>query len=191
MLNNKIWKGIYETEKKILPMLLRYTLANNITLIIIGSEIGHIGQIKELKFYEKILGTQNGWQLKLRSDMFNNYYLMYNSDLIVSIDFTLGQEGLIIGKRSVFFSSRLKFINDKSRYCISGSRVLDPKGEFWTDETTHEEFKRIMNFSLRSSDSVWKGTVSKYQEYILDYDPQNLKFINLMKKLNIPLKNGI
>ena len=181
---------LYKAEKRILPMLLKYCLNNKIPLLILGISKNFTDNELEFKYYRKILGTNKGWKLKKRKNIFDNYFEMFNSKLVVSIDSFLGYEGVIFCKRLAIFSSRLKFENDKNRYHSPGCRVLKNKGEFWTTDTSFEEFKRIMKFALTSNNYLWNNIVNKYKHNIIDHDPENSKFINLMKKLNIPMKNG-
>ena len=57
------------------------------------------------------------------------------------------------------------------------------KGEFWSDEDTKEEIKRIVNFSLESDESKWKEVVKKIFPDLIDIDANNLTFRRNIKNL--------
>jgi len=179
----------YEPEIRILPMILNHLSVQKIPLAILSCSQNLKDYDREYAFYKDILGSDNGWALERQLDTFSNYFHIKNSDLAISISSTLGYEGVAMGKRSAIFGSRQEFITDKNLQCSLGGGELNNKGEFWTDETTKQEFDRVMNFALYSTELVWKSTINKYQEHIMNYDPGNLIFINLMKKLNVSLKN--
>ena len=180
---------LYEPEIRILPMILNHSLAKKTPLTILSCSNNLKDYDKEYTFYKDILGSDHGWALERQLNTFSNYFFVKNSDLVISIDSSLGYEGVAMGKRSAIFGSRFEFTTDKDWYCNQGGEELDKKGEFWTDETTKQEFDRVMDFALNSSELVWKNTVTKYKEHIMNYDPGNTIFIDLMKKLNVSIKN--
>jgi surface carbohydrate biosynthesis protein len=180
---------LYEPEIRILPMILSYSSAQKIPFVILSCSNNLNDYDREYIFYRDILGYDNGWILKRKLDTFSNYFSIKNSDLVISIDSTLGYEGVVMGKRSAIFGARFEFTTDKAWYCNLGGGELNKKGEFWTDETTKQEFERVMDFALNSKELIWKSTVNKYKEYIMNYDPGNSIFIDLLKKLNVSFKN--
>ena len=186
--NIEFGPNIYEPEMRILPMVLNHSLANEFPLAILSCSNNIKDYDREYRFYKDILGSDNGWKLEKMLNTFSNYFFINNCDLVISIDSTLGYEGVAMGKRSAIFGSRIKFTMEKNRPFL-GNGELNKKGEFWTDETTKKEFDRVMDFALNSTELVWKSTVNKYKSSIMNYDPGNLIFINLMKKLNISLRD--
>ena len=184
---------LYEPEIRILPMILNHSSAQNIPLAILSCSNNLKDYDREYIFYRDILGSDYGgggrWVLERKLDTFSNYFSIKNSHLVISIDSTLGYEAVAMGKRTAIFGSRLDFTTDKYWYCSIAGGELGKKGEFWTDETTKKEFDRVMDFALNSTELVWKSTVAKYKGYIMNYDPGNSIFIDLMNKLNVSLKN--
>ncbi len=177
-------KNFYEPDRIMVKKLQSFCIANNLEFAIAGTTSSEKGN--EFKFFESALGDSS-WIFLPKKDIFSSYYEVFNSQYVVCLESTLAYEALSRGKRVGFFPCRKKYIDVKNGRNFDAA--FDKKGEFWTDEITDNEFEKVMNFVVNSNDVIWNSTVDKYKDDLIAYEPGNTKFIDLMKELEVPIKD--
>lgn len=169
----------YQPEKNILPILLEICKEKKMKLEVIGRCQGEDSD-NEKNFYEKILGKDN-FDFYPQGDKVC-YHVSDESRLSINIYSAFGLETLARGNRCCFFNVRGKYCKEDSISCFWPGN-FPKKGEFWSDEDTKEEIKRIVNFSLESEESKWKEVVKKIFPDLIDIDANNLTFRRNIKNL--------
>lgn len=115
----------YNTEKILLPILLKFCNHKFLKLSIIGcsSDIG------EVLFYDSILG-KNNYIFYPKTNMHSSYEYLTSSLLNVCVDSTLGYESFSRGIKTIFISNRANDLNEVSaKFGWPGS--FEDIGEFW------------------------------------------------------------
>ena len=78
----------------------------------------------------------------------------------------------ILNNRAVFFDCRGKFC-DIPFDTFGFPLELNPKGSFWTNEVTKNEFERLMSFSIFGSDKQWSESRDPIAKKLTFYDNNN------------------
>ena len=159
--------------------------------ILNGKKIKILAKTKkkeEYSYYKNIFG--NNFQLIPRSvrsssekkKIFNH---LDQSEIIITLDSTLGYEALARGKKVIFFSIR-KNLNKSSqsamRFCWPQTKPQ--KGLNWTTSYKQTEINRL--FKIRDlSKKKWNRFLQKEFKGTLSYDPNNLKFLKLLSNLKV------
>ena len=98
-----------------------------------------------------------------------------------------------MGHFAHFFRSRIRgcFLkeNREKSYRFAWPSNLPDNGPFWTNFVNRKDFLRIMDYLITVSDEDWFKNVEQYSSKCMYYDEQNLKFLNEMKFLNVPIKD--
>jgi surface carbohydrate biosynthesis protein len=177
------WKDFYSAEISVVSFLNKFCLSKNLNFKIcsVGSEY----EKQELEFFQNILGEGHCEFLK-KKDVFSSYSLLDAAEFVVSIDSTLGYESMARGNKVAIFSIR-SFAEQSLPYPFGWPADFGKSGEFWTSINKENEFERVMNYLTNVSDLEWQNTIAKYIPVLMDYDPGNRKFIELMKKIGIPV----
>tara|TARA_B100000787_G_C16169787_1_gene285839 strand:+ start:390 stop:1538 length:1149 start_codon:yes stop_codon:yes gene_type:complete len=169
-LKNPALNTFYNTTKKILPKLQKFSNKNNLKLEIFGSE----WDTREKMFYSKIL-RNNNWIFRKRK---KNNYSYQNTDkveFVVFVDSSLGFESLARGNKTISFYFQEKFIN-ANKFKGFGFNFLKNKGKFWTNENSDKEFNRLINYAKNISLINWKKNNSKTIKKIMEHDSDNKEF---------------
>ena len=61
----------------------------------------------------------------------------------------------------------------------------DGKGSFWTDNTSYDEFFRVMNFLDTVDHQDYLSLINKELQNLIEYNSQNSKFISILNKLQL------
>ena len=169
-LKNPALNAFYNTTKKILPKLQKFSNKNNLKLEIFGSE----WDTREKMFYSKIL-RNNNWIFRKRK---KNNYSYQNTDkveFVVFVDSSLGFESLARGNKTISFYFQEKFVN-ANKFKGFGFNFLKNKGKFWTNENSDKEFNRLINYAKNISLINWKKNNSKTIKKIMEHDSDNKEF---------------
>ena len=92
----------------------------------------------------------------------------------------MGLESLSRGNRTIFFNVRDKATKLKNLSLFWSDDEIDPKGPFWTNEITRDEFQRLANYAISSSDDEWKKSLRKIIPKFINYDAGNKQFLKVL-----------
>ena len=132
-------------------------------------------------FYRKKL-TKGKWNYFPTINPSSSYEIVNNSKLIVFTNSTLGLEALIKKIRCISFPPEdFPIKNFMKKY--------SDKGPFWSCtfdyETMVEYLERVINYS----EEEWDRIIKEHIGDIIEYDPKNSRFYEIVKKINLPIKN--
>jgi len=185
MLDNRqiFWRQFYAVEEFLLPLLQQYCNQNELELkICVCSD----DQVKEESYFRSLLGDVNLELLK-KTYLYSSYEKVETAGFLVFVDSTLGYEALARGKKTAAFTLRGKSIGSPSRN-FGWPADLPDNGPFWTNHANELEFKRVMDYITTVSDEEWEQTRQGYIPELMEYDPGNTRFLNLMHEIGVPLK---
>ena len=115
------------------------------------------------------------------------YRIVDEYEIIVSIHSTLGYEAFSRGSKVAIFSGI------KGDNLMFSSRVfgwpgdIPKEGYFWTNSVKPSDWKDVILRMIEVECSEWDVHHKSFGENIMSSDINNVKFLSLMKKLNIPL----
>jgi surface carbohydrate biosynthesis protein len=183
--NQKIfWKQFYFAEEFLLPLLQQYCLQNKLELKICMSSAD---QTKEERNYFRFLLGNETLECLIKSNIYSSYENVEAAEFVVFVDTALGYEALARGKKAAAFTIRGKSLGSAS--CNFGWPAdLPDDGPFWTSHADEHEFERVMDYITSVSDEDWEQTRQSYVPDLMEYDPGNTRFLKLMRKIEVPLK---
>jgi surface carbohydrate biosynthesis protein len=178
------WEQFYSAEKFLLPLLQHYCLHNKLELQICGR--GADQTKEERNYFRTILGNET-IELLEQKNLYSSYEKIDVAGLVVFIDSTLGYEALASGKKAAVFTLRGKLLGSYDR-SFGWPADLPDNGPFWTNHADEREFQRVMDYITTVSDEDWEQTRQRYIPELMEYDPGNTRFLNLMREIGVPLK---
>lgn len=166
--------------------LKKYCKKKNLTLQVLGAcrvtadytIKSYMYQKMEYDYYTKHLGSYMK-KFIYRDKNRNSYEYVDKSNIILSIDSTLGYEACSRKNKVAFFSIRKRNYPHYSMQFGWPVNKKFGKGRFWTDKNTFKELSRILNF-LRKH----KGENFKEMRNIMTFDEGNKKFLTFIKKIS-------
>ena len=186
MYENKavFWKQFYSAEGFLLPLLQKYCLQNELELKI--CMFSSDGAKQERNYFKSLLVNEN-FELLERSNPYSSYKNVAEAGVVVFVDSTLGYEALVRGKKTAAFTLR-----GKSLECVSWNfgwpADLPDSGPFWTNHGDEREFVRVMDYITTVDEEEWEQTRQRYVPELMEYDPGNTRFLDLMREIRVPLK---
>ena len=168
----------FKPEKILLPVILKYCQKNDYKLKILARSKKDHHFFYEKGFYNKILNL-NEFELLENKNWKQSYKFTDDSSLIVSIYSALGLEAAVRGNRTIFFNVRNKVSESLSLFWSDNK--ISSRGPFWTDLINEEEFNRIANYAIFSSDLEWKESLKFIFPNLIDYDSGNKRFLKVFQ----------
>ena len=159
------FERFYEAEKIILLFLSKWCELNNYRLAICGASRSDAQS--EKSFFSSIIFTE--FEFYPNSQL-RSYLYVDDSDLIVSIDSSMGYESLARGNKNAIFSIRSELLGwDDYKFGWPGS--YESNGPFWTNHADEQQFKRILDYLSSASDAEWLQILNEYAADLISYDP--------------------
>ena len=168
----------YKVEKLLLPLLVNYCKNESIKFNILSPLASN--ELEEEIFYNNLIGSENYNFIK-HQDSTSGYKAADSYKFIIGVNSTLNYEVLARNKnRIVLFDSRGKYCGipfDTFGWPLD----LDPKGPFWTNEITENEFQRLMNFLIDGSDEQWFECTDPVIKKLTSFDNDNSLLRKVLK----------
>ncbi|WP_061215973.1 LA_1612 family putative O-antigen biosynthesis protein [Leptospira santarosai] len=173
----------FTAEKIILGFLNSYISRNRLALTVCGRSDNQT----EYSFFESYLKGSN-WKFLSKRTSQESYETVDGSEIIVFIDSTLGYESFGRGKKCAAFPIRdITMQNDATKFGWPGD--YPDNGPFWTNKPEETEFCRVMDFVFNISGKDWESIHQQFAPGIMKFDPGNSIFLNLLKRLSVPVKD--
>ena len=174
------WNDFFEPDKILLRFLVSYCKNNRKKLVIVGRQRDSLISKLELKYYLD-LDLDLDWTFQAPQHFSSSYHAVDIVGCVVGIGSTLLLEAFARGKRVAIFNSR-KFLELNHRP-IDYEKPDVVEGKFWTDRVTESEFDRLIKFSIEGTNEEWEKARFEYVDKIMNYDPDNLAFFDLVESL--------
>jgi surface carbohydrate biosynthesis protein len=172
-------KQFYSAEVVALRFLAKWCVENKKSLKIASMSPGKTGP--EFDFFEAILSGCS-WEYIPKIGLNSSYKLVDAAEIVVGIDSTLVYESIGRGKKTASFFCRGINLNNESR-TFGWPAELPKNGPFWTNDQDETQFQRIMDYLNTVSDEDWEQTRQHYATELMEYDPGNTRFVELLDQL--------
>lgn len=148
--------------------------------------IGKSSSFKEKNYYKKIFGNK---LIFIKNDRLNIsrkkkiFKYLDKSELIITLDSSLGYEALARGNKVIFFSIRNNLDKDtRSRLRFCWPNKKSSYGLNWTNLNNKKEIKRL--FQVRKmKQKKWNDFFNKEFKDICVHDEKNKQFLKLLSKI--------
>lgn len=182
---NILWDEFYSVESFLLPYLLKYSRLNDLELKVCGTAFNNDGA--EKAYFTALLGN-TGWEYLPKDCNLGNYHRVDEVACVAFIDSTLGYEALGRGVKAAAFPLRGKDIQADDRNFGWPASLAD-SGPFWTNRLEENEVARLIKFVSTVTDEEWDHTCLPIVPQLMEYDPGNTRFKNLIESFGVPLIN--
>jgi len=164
------WIDFYKDEIYLIQNIAKSCAILNLKLTICGRTF-NVNQ-HEFKFYENLLKDIDWLYIpRKQNSIFSSYDVVFNSNLVVSLDSTLGYESISRGIRTVFFPHRMSF-GEKGSNSFGWPSFFPKSGSIWTISKDFENIYTIIKNTLELSELEWVETYKKISKNIIEYDPE-------------------
>ncbi len=169
-----------KNEKAFLKKLSLFVKENSLNFKVLGKTT--YTPSEEKKFYDEIF--EDNYEFIYQSENRENYKILDNAKLTISLDSTLAYENLARGNKTIFFSIR----NNNEEQNFDMIRFCWPErkaeiGPNWTNSLSEAEFKRLFSI-MNLPQTEWQEIINNNFRDTLIYDFNNSKFVNLLKEIN-------
>lgn len=172
--------AFYSAEAIVIPFLDRWCHVNGKELLIAGACSRDADCQEEKEFFESLVS--HGHCRFARRLTNSSYELLDHSEIVVSIDSTLGYEALARGIKTAFFSLRSEILGLAS-FSFGWPLQLGGNGPFWTNEPDEKQLLRVMMFLLGVSCQDWLHSSAQHAKRLMLYDESNSIFVNKMRSI--------
>ena len=176
-LNNQIvyYKNLLNEEIILIKQLKKYCLKYNLKLSIAGSSLSSSNN--EIKFYKNILSNCK-WKFYKREDIFSNYRLLDQFEIIVTNGSTLGYEALGRNKKVAFFFRNFSPYKKDWLYGWPDQRL--PRGFFYSNSLIENEISRVLNNLRNVKNSKWRSILLREKNRYMHFYIGNNKLKDIL-----------
>lgn len=180
-------KNYYSRENKILPILEKFCMNNNLILkILCRNKLNKNFKIEEKKFFEKILNKKKNFEYIYSKSLDQHFEVIDNAKFTVFFTSTVGYESLSRGNRIAGLCVKNEVVKYESKNDLTFGwpANLRSKGSFWTNSSKQSEIMRVLNYVNNISLKSWTREINKINiEDIIVRNEKNTIFYNFINKL--------
>jgi surface carbohydrate biosynthesis protein len=172
---------VEQPDRLVVQLLGDYAKNNNKRLKIILKTLEQNSLVSlEKAYFKKILGYEPGFQKK--QGPYSSYGFLDSSEVIVTIESTLGYESIARGNKTAIFSIRGALCKI-SGWTFGWPANFPDEGLFWTNKPNPDSFVRILDYLFEVTDEQWQKDLkcTKYSS-IVEYDPENTILQSILEK---------
>jgi surface carbohydrate biosynthesis protein len=174
-----MYEEFFKVDTAVLELLSKWCSLNSKQLTILGRSLE--SQECEGLYFSKLLPVGTFQYLPKNSHL-SNYDLLDQSEIVVFIDSTLGYESIARGNRTAGFAWRADSYG-RQLVRFGWPLELESEGQFWSNKLNETRFQNIMDYLNGISDTEWNDSLKKHQKKLMEYDPDNSIFKNLLKDI--------
>lgn len=189
--DNDIWHKKYKfsdwrMNEKFFLQKLEKNLCKKNTLTILGKT----SSIEEYNYYKKIFNNNFNFVYNdklIYSSKKKIFDYIDRSELIITLDSTLGYQALKRGKKVFFFSIRDSIdLNTRSKIRFCWPEKKTKRGLNWSSSYSKKEINRMIELKKMANKSWIKFYKSEFKSTCY-YNKDNAKFTSTIKKLKIDI----
>jgi len=176
-----------EEDFKLLKTINNYFSKNDKKLYVLGNMI--LNSDKEKMFYNSVLKDTNHIFIP-REVSRPTYDIVDQSEIIITVESTLGYEALARKNKVAYFSIRGKSYPENTA-AFGWPAKKNPRGPFWVNSTEYAEFGKLIEYLNNLRLDEYLKIYNENASDLMEHDEDNTKFISLMKDLKIPLNQKL
>ena len=174
--------GNNSTELKIIPILLKYCLKNNLKFLIIN----RMKTKKEIDFYLSFKGILKKNMIVRKNYSHTNQLLSYKvidtAKIAICLNSTLGYENLSRGNRTLFINTKDRNLNCSSFLSFGWPVKFKKNGPLWLGSVNRSNIFYKLDYILKLKSFKWKKIQKKYTKNIINYEYKNTSLLKLINK---------
>ena len=164
-----LWEDYYIAEYKVLKIIKKFVMDNNLSLNIIGRYRSNNDD--EKNFYKDIL--KNNFSFSVPNEKNNQYEICDKSKLVVFIDSTLGYENISRKNKTLGLSIRNEIINDHS-FKFGWPKYFPLSGPSWTSFYNKKLIYKLLDDNFKQDKKNWNIVNRKYLNDLMVIKKNNL-----------------
>ena len=187
---NYDYNTYYSREKKILPILEKFCIDNDLILrILCRNKLEKNFKKEEKKFFDKIFKkTKNNVEYFYPKSSNHHYEFIDGAKFTVFFTSTVGYEALSRGNKIAALCVKNEVVRYESKNDLyfGWPANLRAKGRFWTNSSKSSEIIRVLNYVNNIDINNWNREINKMNKKdIIVRNEKNTIFYNSLNKLLI------
>jgi surface carbohydrate biosynthesis protein len=168
-----------QPDRLVVQLLDDYAKNNNKRLKIILKNLEQNALVSlEKDYFKKILGYEPDFQKKQGPK--SSYGFLDSSEVVVTIESTLGYESIARGNKTAICSIRGSLCGILG-FNFGWPVDFPDEGLFWTNNPDQDSFVRILDYLFNVTDEQWqKDLDSTNYSSLMEYDPGNTKLMSIL-----------
>ncbi len=177
-----LWGDTTISDKKLVKLIYRLCKKKKIKFCILG-RYNDARKIKEIEFYDKIIG-KNNFKYIPKKNYLSSYYFLRKSKTIISMSSSIGYEIFSRGNKIIFFTKKINKLKKVSKYFKFGwPYIKQKKGFFFSDEINNIEMSRLIKNVFNCNQKKWLKKTKRIRDQLIIYDFKNLLLKKEISKL--------
>jgi surface carbohydrate biosynthesis protein len=176
--NPVTYQQITARRERVIIYVAEYCKKHQKQFVIVGKDEDFS---EENLYYQKLLENYP-WKLEPRLTSMNSYEVLNKSEIVVFTSSTLGYEALARGKKTAAFLIDAKLL-DAQALRFGWPAVVADEGKFWTHQLEEKRFAEILDYLTSVSDSDWEKVRAEAMHEIINFDPGNSQFVEMVQSL--------
>jgi surface carbohydrate biosynthesis protein len=176
------YQEFYSAEKLICDYLANYCAERNLKFVVCGK------QPTSFTFEQSFF---NPHKVSGRNESFSSYDLIQGSEILVSLDSTVGYEFLSRGDRVVIVGGRFshhpnKTVREMPDIKFGYPADLPTDGPFWISDLSESDLKERLDSVRSMSDESWTDLIKPYQDLLMRFDSDNQILTQTFSDIGLP-----
>lgn len=173
------WNNYFTADAAIFRFLLAWCKSHDYKLSVCGCQPAT--KTEEYLFFQSLCTQPESFIFHPRQGEFESYKQIDASEIVVTIDSTLGFESLARGKKTAFFYNRN--VDVVVSQLFGWPAFLPFSGPFWSNSRSLDEFERVINSVASVTTSEFRKLIEPYKSDLMVWDPENHKTKTLIETI--------
>ena len=180
------YQEFYAAEKLICDYLAKYCAERGLKFVVCGKQPTTF--VAEQSFFKP-------HEVSGRNEPFSSYDMLSESQIMVSLDSTVGYEFLSRGSRVVIVGGRFshhpnKTVREMPDIKFGFPAELPTDGPFWISDLSESNLKERLDSVRSMSDESWTDLIKPYQDLLMRFDPDNQILRKTFSDIGLPTVSG-
>jgi surface carbohydrate biosynthesis protein len=176
------YQEFYSAEKLICDYLANYCAERGLKFVVCGKQPTTF--VAEQSFFKP-------HEVSGRNEPFSSYDMLSESQIMVSLDSTVGYEFLSRGNRVVIVGGRFshhpnKTVREMPDIKFGFPAELPTDGPFWISDLSESDLRARLDSVRSMSDESWTDLIKPYQDLLMRFDPDNQILTQTFSDIGLP-----
>ena len=180
------YQEFYAAEKLICDYLAKYCAERGLKFVVCGKQPTTF--VAEQSFFKP-------HEVSGRNEPFSSYDMLSESQIMVSLDSTVGYEFLSRGSRVVIVGGRFshhpnKTVREMPDIKFGFPAELPTDGPFWISNLSETQLNSCLDSVRSMSGESWTDLIKPYQDLLMRFDPDNQILRKTFSDIGLPTVSG-